>query len=39
MNQAVYFHNLEDPCNHDLKALGYNFGDRLIPARHPLIRP
>lgn len=35
---AVYFHNPEDPCNHSLKAFGYNFGDRLIPAHHPLIR-
>lgn len=35
---AVYFHNAKDPCNHELKALGYQFGDRLNPAKHPLIQ-
>lgn len=35
---AVYFHNAKDPCNHQLKALGYNFGDRLTHAHHPLVR-
>ncbi len=35
---AVYCHNGEDPCNHQLKTLGYNFGDRLTHAHHPLVR-
>lgn len=35
--QAVYHHNSEDPSNHQLKALGYQFGDRLLHAHHPLI--
>lgn len=35
---AVYYHNKEDPCNSQLKTLGYNFGDRLVHAHHPLIQ-
>jgi hypothetical protein len=35
---AVYFHNSKDPCNHLLKAFGYNFGDRLTHTHHPLVR-
>ncbi len=36
--RAVYCHNGNDPCNHELKALGYNFGDCLTHVHHPLVR-
>jgi|GEM_PF-936686 hypothetical protein len=35
---AVYVHNPADPCNSQLKAMGYNFGDCLINQHHPLIQ-
>ena len=38
LDEAVYFHNAKDPCNHQLKDLGYHFGDRLTHKNHPQIR-
>lgn len=37
-SNAVYFHNPQDPCNSELKAFGYQFGDRLTAAHHPIVR-
>jgi len=34
--QTIYIHNSADPCNPQLKGLGYQFGDRLLPKTHPL---
>ena len=35
---AVYIHNSTDPCNAQLKTMGYNFGDCLTNQHHPLIQ-
>ncbi len=34
---SLYVHHDKDPHLHDLKRLGYNFGDRLNDKLHPLI--
>jgi hypothetical protein len=34
---SLYVHQERDPQLHDLKKLGYNFGDRLNDKLHPLI--
>lgn len=34
---AVYVHNKEDPCNNQLKTMGYNYGDTVNNQYHPLI--
>lgn len=34
---SLYVHQDKDPHLHDLKRLGYNFGDRLNDKLHPLI--
>jgi hypothetical protein len=34
---AVYVHNPHDPCTHVLKTFGYQYGDVLKDAHHPLL--
>jgi hypothetical protein len=36
-NNAVYVLNPKDPATHSLKDLGYEFGDRLTEAHHPVL--
>jgi hypothetical protein len=36
--QTVYIHNPMDPCNSDLKRLGYSFGDRLNTDHNPFCK-
>jgi len=37
-NQTVYVYNQSDPATHELKGLGYSFGDRLSDPHHPLLK-
>ncbi len=37
-HQGVYVHNPKDPATHALKDLGYEFGDVLTEAHHPILQ-
>lgn len=34
---AIYIYNQKDPYAHELKRLGYGFGDRLKNSTHPIV--
>ncbi|HLB53369.1 MAG TPA: hypothetical protein VJK48_06665 [Chlamydiales bacterium] len=39
LENSLYIHNPQDPLTHQLKKLGYQFGDRLNNSHHPFLSP